>query len=247
MAAVSLAPRLGVFAVALVAACLGSTPAAPHQALDGEAMDAFLTRVTALNAAVAAGETRAETTYRLGETVARIVDTLNRDIAMHGGETRLVSTVLVNELKGRGIDLSFSPAATRYRSYLAPFERYLALAPTGDRRADALFRVLQGRFYDSFVSDPFRWLDLDWPGLVAQIEAARAFVADYPDHADKEEALFILAVNLVRAVRAAPDADAARRYRERARAALTAYRDGHPDSLRGVAVRELLRSLPAAD
>lgn len=247
MAAVNLAPRARVFAVALVAACLGSTPAAPHQALDGEAMDAFLARVTALNAAVAAGETRAETTYQLGETVARIIDTLNRDIAMHGGETRLVSTVLVNELKGRGIDLSFSPAATRYRSYLAPFERYLALAPTGDRRADAWFRLLQGRFYDSFVSDPFRWLDLDWPGLVAQIEAARAFVAGYPEHRHKEEALFILAVNLVRAVRAAPDVDTARRYRERARAALSAYRDGHADSLRAVAVRELLRSLPPAD
>lgn len=247
MAAAEPAPRVRVFAVALVAAFLVSTPAVPHQALDGEAMDAFLARVTALNAAVTAGKTRAETTYQLGETVARIIETLNRDIAMHGGESGLVSTVLVNELKGRGIDLSFSPAATRYRSYLQPFERYLALAPTGDRRADAWFRLLQGRFYDSFVSDPFRWLDLDWPGLVAQIEAARAFVAGYPDHADKEEALFILAVNLVRAVRAAPDADTARRYRERARAALTAYRDGHPDSLRAVAVRELLRSLPPAD
>jgi hypothetical protein len=235
------------FAVALAVAILGSTPAVPHQALDGEAVDAFLARVTALNAAVAAGETRAETTYQLGETVARIIDLLNRDRAMHGGESGLISTVLVNELKGRGIDLSFSPAAARYRSYLAPFESYLALAPTGERRADASFRLLQGRFYDSFVSDPFRWLDLDWPGLVAQIEAARAFVAAYPDHADKEEALFILAVDLVRAVRAAPDADAARRYREPARAALTAYRDGHPDSLRAVAVRELLRSLPAAD
>ncbi len=247
MPAASLAPRVRVFAVALVAAFLGSTPAAPHQALDGETMDAFLARVTALNAAVTAGKTRAETTYQLGETVARIIETLNRDIAMHGGEPGLVSTVLVNELKGRGIDLSFSPAATRYRSYLAPFERYLALAPTGDRRADALFRVLQGRFYDSFVSDPFRWLDLDWPGLISQIEAAQAFVAGYPDHGHKEEALFILAVNLVRAVRAAPAADTARPYRERARAALTAYRDGHPDSLRAVAVRELLRSLPPAD
>lgn len=240
-------PRLRVFAVALVAAFLGATPAAPHQALDGEAVEAFLARVTALNAAVAAGETRAETTYQLGETVARIIDLLNRDRAMHGGESGLISTLLVNELKARGIDLSFSPAATRYRSYLAPFESYLALAPTGERRADALFWVLQGRFYDSFVSDPFRWLDLDWPGLVAQIEAARAFVAGYPDHADKEEALFILAVNLVRAVRAAPDADAARRYREPARAALTAYRDGHPDSLRAVAVRALLQSLPPTD
>ncbi len=156
MPAASLAPRVRVFAVALVAAFLGSTPAAPHQALDGAAMDAFLARVTALNAAVTAGKTRAETTYQLGETVARIIDLLNRDRAMHGGESGLVSTVLVNELKGRGIDLSFSPAATRYRSYLQPFERYLALAPTGDRRADAWFRLLRGRFYDSFVSDPFR-------------------------------------------------------------------------------------------
>ncbi len=240
-------PRVRVFAVALVAAFLGATPASSHQALDSAAMDAFLARVTALNAAVAAGETGAESTYQLGETVARIIELLNRDFAMHGGESGLVSTVLVNELKSRGIDLSFSPAATRYRSYLAPFERYLALAPAGARRADAWFRLLQGRFYDSFVSDPFRWLDLDWPGLVSQIEAARAFVAGYPEHGHNEEALFILAVDLVRAVRAAPDADTARRYRKRARAALTAYRDGYPDSLRAVAVRELLRSLPAAD
>lgn len=233
------------FAVALAAAILGATPASAHRLLDAAATDRFLERIGALDADVGRGE--AEATFQLGETVARIVDLLNRDLAVHGGESGLASTVLVNELQRRGIGLSFSPAATRYRSYLRPFERYLALAPTGERRADALFRLLQGRFYDSFVSDPFRWLDLDWPGLISQIEAAQAFVADYPDHGHSEEALFILAVNLVRAVRAAPDAETARPYRQRARAALTAYRDGYPDSLRAVAVRELLRNLPPAD
>ena len=91
------------------------------------------------------------------------------DLAAHG-ELGLASSVLVNELKARGIELSYWPEAKRYKNYLAPFEQYVALLPQGPKRADALFRILQGRFYDSFMYDPLQPLDLDWPGLVARIK-----------------------------------------------------------------------------
>ncbi|MFQ5954766.1 MAG: hypothetical protein ACE5JZ_06870 [Kiloniellales bacterium] len=237
-------------AIALFAVLLGSAPASPHEAIDGQTMDRFLARITALEAAIAARDSvdaEAEAVYALGETLARITELLNRDLAMHGGRAGLVATVLVSELRGRGIDLSFSPAANRYQSHLEPFERYLALAPAGARRADALFRLLQGRFYDSFVSDPLQPLDMDWPGLMAQIEAAESFLARYPEHQHQEEATFILAVGYVRAFRAAPDGATAGLYRRRARAALTAFQDTYPGSLRAAAARALMQGLPTAD
>ncbi len=236
-----------VIAIAGFAILLGSAPAAPHEAIDAETTEGFLNRIAALNAVIASGESaekEAEAFYALGEMVARITELLNRDLVMHGSELGLASTVLVSELKAGGIALSFWPAANRYRSYLEPFEEYVALAPGGAKHADALFRILQGRFYDSFVSDPFRLLELDWAGLVAQIDAAEAFLSRYPDHTDKEEALFILAVDYVRAFREASDAELARRYRERSREALTEFQDTYPDSLRAVAAQVLMESLP---
>ena len=238
------------FAIAFVAVLLGSAPALPHEAIDAETTERFVGRIAALNAVITSRESaekKAEAFYALGEMVARITELLNRDIVMHGSKLGLASSVLVSELKARGITLSFWPAANRYKSYLDPFKKYVALAPAGERRADALLRILQGRFYDSFVSDPFQLLDLDWAGIVAQIEAAEAFLSRYPNHRHKEEVLFILAVDYVRAFREAPDAESARRYSERSREALTEFQDDYPDSLRAVAAQVLMESLPPAD
>lgn len=245
---VGLAVR-ALITIAVIAVSIGVPPASAHEVLDAESAGRFPEKIERLNAVVAKGESaeeRAEALYTLGQTVDRITDLLNRDLGSHG-ELGLATTVLVNELKGHGIALSFWPEANRYKSYLAPFERYVALHLEGPRGADALFRVLQGRFYDSFVYDPFQLVGLDWRGIVAQTEDAQDFLALYPDYLNKEEAFFILAVDYARAAREAPDGELARAYRGRARATLKEFHETYPDSLRAAAARALLQSLPAAD
>ncbi len=242
-----LAARLPAATIFAVACCL--SPASAHELIDAEGAEGYLNRAGNLSAVIATAESagnKAQALYALGEMIDRITDLLNRDLGSHG-ELGLATTVLVNELKGHGIALSFWPEANRYTSYLAPFERYVALHPEGPRGADALFRVLQGRFYDSFVYDPFQPVGLDWRGIVAQTEDAQDFLALYPDYPNKEEAFFILAVDYARAAREAPDGELARVYRGWARATLKEFHETYPDSLRAAAARALLQSFPAAE
>jgi hypothetical protein len=237
-------------AVALVAAVLTLSGARAHDPIGSGEAQALLDRVSALGAVAGAegpARERGEALYALGLAVARIRDELNRDLAMHRGRLGLVSALLERELAARGVTLELSPAANRYKSYLEPFENYLVLAPGGPEFADAQFRVLSGRFYDSFVSDPFRPLDLDLSALVAQMVRAEALLRRYPDHPEREEVLFILAVDRMRTVKAAADAASADHYLRLARAALDELERSDPDGMRALAVRMLLESLTAGD
>ena len=221
-------------------------PGLAHEPLDAATAQSLLSRIDDLNATLAAGAPpaqEAEALYALGQTVRRIVENLNGDLVTHG-ELGLVSSVLPNELERRGIALRFSESANRYRRHLEPFARAAALAPDGANHADALFRVLKGGFYDSFTTNPFQLVELDWPGLVAQIEDAEALLARYPKHAEHEEILFILGVDCARAARLAPDAGTGARYAARARAVLTDFREVYPQSLRAITARTLLKRLP---
>ena len=64
----------------------------------------------------------------------------------------------------------------------------LALAPEGERAADARFRLIAGPFYDSFALDPLRPLDPDWQRLSGDIAAAEAFLHQHHDQAPREQA-----------------------------------------------------------
>ena len=225
----------------------GSPTRAPaHVMLDAEGSARLVERVSGLNAVLEASESlekRSAALYDLGETLVGVTELLNRDLAIHGGQLGLMSQVLLVELESRGIAFAFYDAAKRYRNYLAPFEEYLAIAPEGPRVSGAMFRVLYGRFYDSFIYDPMRPLQLDWRGVLDQIELAQNFVSRYPDHGDREEVQFILAVEYARAARAAPDTDARKVFFERARVALRTFADDFPESLRAAAARVLLENL----
>jgi len=227
-------------------AALGVAPAWAHDPIEPGEAKALLDRVSELGAAAHAerpATERAEASYELGLAVAAIRDELNRDLAAHGGRLGLASSLLERELRVRGVRLELSPPANRYRSYLEPFERSLALAPDGPDGADAGFRILAGRFYDSFVSDPFRPLGLDPSALMAQMARAEGLLGRYPEHPERNEILFILAVDRMRAAKAAADAAGAEHYLKSARAALEELERGAPDDMRAIAVRMLLEGL----
>jgi hypothetical protein len=243
MAALRLRRLPALLAVALALTVPGAWA---HDPIESGDATVLLDRVGELGAAARSERPagmRAEAFYALGLAVAAIRDELNRDLAAHGGELGLNSSLLERELRARGVGLELSPAANRYRSYLEPFESYLVLAPDGPNGADAGFRILSGRFYDSFVADPFRPVGLDKSALIAQMVRAEGLLRRYPDHPEREEIVFILAIDRMRAVKGAADAAGAEHYLARARAALDELERSNPDSMRTNAVRLLLEGL----
>jgi hypothetical protein len=234
----------------LAALLLGVGPAAAHQLIDQTTAEAFLARLDAARAALEAAETdgaRAEAHFEIGEARATIIEALNGDLAAHGGDLGLAPQALVVELKRRRVEPGFFEAAGRYRAPIEAFERALALAPDGPRAADAAFRILAGRFYDSFVYDPFQPIGLDWPDLESEIALAEEFLAHHVAHPGREEVEFILAVDYARAARTSHDKALAQRYAEQARVALAAFSESYPDSLRAAAARAMLDALDTAD
>ncbi len=235
-------------AAALVA--LARPPGHAHEPAEAANVEALPSRVSALRAAADAARpaaTRAAALFALGEELERAVASLNRELAAHGGRLGLAASALVKELAARGFELSPWPEANRYRRILGPFQDYLRLTPAGPREADARFRIIRGRFYDSFVYDPLKSAALDWRRLVAQVAAAEAFLARLPDHPGREEIAFILAVDYLRAAHHAGDRDTVRAYAEKAAKALGRFPERYPESHRRAAAAALSARLPAPE
>lgn len=237
----------GVVALLLAAASAASVaPASAHEPITTAAANALVEQIAKLNAV--AGDTRAreraEAACDLGAKMEFIVQVLNRDLAQHG-KLGMNSQVLAEQLKARGVAVSFQPEMRRYRAYLSPLEICVALAPDSAKRNAALFRLVRGRFYDSFLYDPLKPIGLNWQRLKAGIAAAERFLSSRPKPTEREEAAFILAVDYIRAARMAPDSTVARAYAGRARAALTEFVAAFPDSMRVGAAKVLLGAISA--
>ncbi len=236
--------------IALILVLLGVSRGLGHDLVDIERAVKYLEQIRDQKQALAprnSVDQRAEAHFKVGEAVAYIVAYLNRDLMSHQGEPGLANTVMVQELKSQGIQLTFWPEAMRYMSYVQPFIQYLALTPEGPRRPEAVFRIFQGRFYDSFIYDPMQPVNLNWPNLVFQIKQVEDFLARYPDFRNREEAHFILVVNHIRAAHRALDADSKILRANQAQMVGQGFLTAYPDSLRAAAVRRLLERLPSID
>jgi len=165
---------------------------------------------------------------------------LNRDLAAHGVVQGLPSTFLVAELQRQGAPLAWSQQRRRFGANTQYFERSLALAPRGARATDAGLRLLLGRFYDSFESDPLA-ADESWPRLAGQIALAEDLVARELQGDAREEVEFIGAILHARATLLAPDAGSRRSHGTKARQAIAAFEARYPDSLRN-ALMPVLRA-----
>lgn len=242
--------------IPLAAAALASSPRAAraHEPISADAAVTLVEEATGLHAALAkakdsakADAEQADAACGLGVKMELIVQILNRDLAAHGGDQGMSAQVLINQLKRQGVALSFWPEARRYRAYLAPLETCVAVAGDDPRGRDALYRLVRGRFYDSFVYNPLEPVGLDWPGLRRRIANAERLLATRPGPAEREEAAFILAVNYVRASRMAPNADATESYGDRARTALGDFVGAYPDSIRSQAAQVLVGAIPTSN
>ena len=229
---------------ALVACLVASLSmdAMAHDLITAESAQAYLATVAESQKTIASkapAAKRALAHLDLGKTLDEIRELLNRDLAAHGKVQGLPSHYLVAELQRLGAPLAWAEQRRRFGANTLYFERALELSPHGPRAADAGLRLLQGRFYDSFDSDPLT-ADEPWPQLAGQIALAEDLMArDFPGDA-REELEFIGAILHARANLGAPDAASRRSHGRRARQAIAAFEARYPDSLRS-AVMPILR------
>jgi hypothetical protein len=222
-----------------------SSFALAHDLITAEAAERYLSDARHHRAVLASNAPpvqRAEACYRLGVMLDDIREFLNRDLAAHGEVQGLPSNYLVSQLERAGIPLAYSTAQKRYLSNSDHFSEALRLSPSGPLQYEAGYRLLQGRFYDSFESDPLT-SDESWEKLQAQIALGERLQGRRLSAEQQEEVDFILAVSYVRAAGKAPAAATARSFSEKAAAALRAFESRYPDSLRTAAIPVLSERL----
>lgn len=227
---------------------LGATSARGHEPISADAATGLIEEVTRLRDRLADEKSpgRAEAACALGARMTFVVQELNRDLAVHGDQG-MSAEVLARQLSARGMALELWPEARRYRAYLAPLETCVALAQAGPARTEALYELVRGRFYDSFLHNPLEPVGLDWPRLKSGIADAEQLnrLGLVPER--REEIAFILAIDYLRAARMAPKPAEARGFAGRARKALAEFPRAFPDSMRAAATEMLLGTVPAAN
>jgi hypothetical protein len=230
--------RSAAVAAALLAAAVGNA----HDLITADSAQRYLEEARkwqALAASSSPATERAEAQYRIGAMLDEVRELLNRDLAAHGNVQGLPSNYLVAELRRHGAPLAWSEKRRRFTANTQYFERTLGLAPRGPRATDAGVRLLQGRFYDSFETDPLA-ADEPWPRLAEQVVLAEDLAARELQGDAREEVQFIGAILHARASLRAPDATSRRSHGRKAREAIAAFEARYPDSLRS-AVMPILR------
>jgi hypothetical protein len=226
--------------VAVAAMLLTAVAASAHDLITAESAERYVQQAGKWQAlAASSAPERAEAQYRIGAMLDEIRELLNRDLAAHGAVQGLPSNFLVAELQRQGVPLAWSEKRRRYSANTQYFERSLALAPRGPHATDAGLRLLLGRFYDSFESDPLA-ANESWPRLAEQIALAEDLAARELQSDAREEVEFIGAILHARANLRAPDAGSRRSHGSRAREAIAAFEARYPDSLRN-ALMPILR------
>ncbi|MBI2753735.1 MAG: hypothetical protein HYX46_09530 [Betaproteobacteria bacterium] len=227
---------------AAVAGALLAAAANAHDLITADSAQRYLEEARkwqALAASSAPATERAEAQYRIGAMLDEVRELLNRDLAAHGNVQGLPSNYLLAELRRHGAPLAWSETRRRFTTNTQYFEQALSLAPRGPRATDAGVRLLQGRFYDSFETDPLA-ADEPWPRLAEQIVLAEDLAARDLQGNAREEVQFIGAILHARASLRAPDATSRRSHGRKAREAIATFETRYPDSLRS-AVMPILR------
>jgi hypothetical protein len=230
---------------AVAAMLLAAVAANAHDLITAESAERYLQQAgqwQALAAPAVPATGRAEALFRIGAMLDEIRELLNRDLAVHGVVQGLPSNYLVAELRRQGAPLAWAEPRRRFGANTHYFEQALELAPRGPHAADAGLRLLQGRFYDSFDSDPLA-ADESWPQLAAQIALAEDLIARELQGGAREELEFIDAILHARANLTAPDAASRRGHGRKAREAIAAFEARYPDSLRSAAMPILREAL----
>jgi hypothetical protein len=221
--------------------------AAPAAAHDIERAEALLTDVSAHRraAAEAAVESeRAESTFRLGETVETLVEALNADVAAHGTRD-LFAELVARRLQAQAVNVAWTPARNRYVYDQAAFRDYLRRAPRGPSAPEAQYRLMAQRFYATLGSDPDVLIATDVPTLQQSALEEERFLVEHAGHARAETVRFFLAVDHYRIARNVIDPVRRAEHARRARHALQQTVERSTQAFDVRAARTLLERLAA--
>jgi hypothetical protein len=234
----------------LALSALGPRSPGAHETIDTDGVNAILAATDTAAARVknvAGSAAEGEAMFALGMVQADATAVLNRDLAAHSGQLTFNGQSLQKALAQRNLGPRFDDAIGRYRLPTASLEQALHLSIAGPDALRARFELLKAGFYESFVLDPFQLVGMSFDDLDRQIAEAKslASVLSIPD--DAEEAAFIHAIDLARAARRLREPDGARAYVGKARAALGAFAEAYPESMRAASAKVILKSLGGAE
>jgi hypothetical protein len=244
------ASRTGLVLLIVIYLGFGARPSAAHETIDTEGVNALVTAATEATArikATAASGNEGEARFALGVVLVEATAVLNRDLAAHSGRLTINAELLQKALAQRDLAPRFDEAIGRYRVPRTPLEDALRLSPEAPYALRARFDLLKAGFYESFVLDPFELIGIGFDDLERQIAEAETVGPTLPSPGDAEEAAFIRAVDLARAARLAPDPEAMRAYAGKARAALAAFAQAYPESMRAAAAGMILKGFGGAE
>jgi hypothetical protein len=233
----------------LVFSVLGPRSPGAHETIDADGVNAILAATDTAVAhvkRVAGSVAEGEALFALGMVQAEATAVLNRDLAAHSGQLTFTGQSLQKALAQRNFGPRFDDAIGRYRLPTASLDQALRLSLAAPDALRARFELLKASFYESFVLDPFQLIGVNFDDLDRQITEAKSLVSllSIPD--DAEEAAFIHAIDLARAARLVREPDVARTYAGKARAALTAFAEAYPESMRAASAEVILKGLSGA-
>jgi hypothetical protein len=230
-----------------IAAALLSAPPPlqAHDIIDGERINAILSAAETATAQLKGATTapsQGEAELALGMVEVDATDTLNRDLAAHGGHLTFNGELLQKALAQHELAPRFDETIGRYRLPTAALTAALSLPLEPADALGARLALLKAGFYESFVLDPFQLVGMSFDDLDRQIAEAKALASALPTPDDAEEAAFIHAIDLARAARLAHQPEAARDYAGRARRALGTFAETYPQSMRAASATVILQS-----
>jgi hypothetical protein len=181
--------------------------------------------------------------YSLGAILVEATDLLNRDLAAHSGQLTLNGQLLLKGFAQLNLAPRFDEALKRYLLPRQQLQEAIRLAPAASYAPRARFALLKSSFYESFAFDPFKPLHANISALQQESSEAEALVPLLDDADEREEAAFIHAIDLAREVKLAGDANIASPIEAKARAALKAFAQDYPDSMRAASASVILQGL----
>jgi hypothetical protein len=193
---------------------------------------------------------KGEMLFSLGLALIEATDLLNRDMAAHSGELTLNGQILLKGLSQRNLAPRFEEALKRHLLPRQQLEEAIRLAPAAPYVPRARFALVKASFYESFTFDPFKPLRADISAIREESSEAEALARLLQDPDEREEAAFIHAVDLAREVRLAGKSEIPSSVEPmalvKARAALKAFAETYPDSMRAASANVILQGLERA-
>jgi hypothetical protein len=234
----------------LVFSVLGLRSPTAHETIDAEGVNAILaaTDTAAARLKGAAGSAaEGEAMFALGIVQVEATAVLNRDLAAHSGQLTFNGQSLQKALARRNLAPRLDDAIGRYRLPTASLEQALHLSLARSDALRARFELLKAGFYESFVLDPFQLVGMNIDDLERQIAEAKSLASGLSIPDEAEEAAFIHAIDLARAARLVRERDVALAYAGKARAALGAFAEAYPESMRAASAEVILKSLGSSE